>query len=493
MRRSGVLMHITSLPSPGGIGTLGSEAREFATWLKEAGMSVWQVLPVGPTGFGSSPYQSPCTHAGNVFMIDLRDLVRDGLLSESILEHLPPENEPTDAARNRKIRLLKQCFYESREKLRPMVEEFVQTHPAINDYALFMAVKDYFGGKMWSYWPDVSIRFREETAMDHYSRVLKDDIEYYKFLQYLFFRQWKALKDFVNGLGIQFLGDLPIYVAEDSSDAWANPEVFQLDQDRRPIKVAGVPPDYFAKDGQLWGNPLYNWRYLKKTGYKWWIERLKTAGELFDIIRIDHFIGFANYYAVKAGALNARNGKWEKAPGFSFFRAVKRHLPKLSIIAEDLGVVSRRVKRLLRYTELPGMKVMQFGFDSDETNPHFFPNVSENCLLYTGTHDNDTSEGWWESTKESTKEFALKYLPQREKISQSMIEAALGSVADTVIVPMQDVLSLGSEARMNTPGTVGGRNWRWRMDKDALSLVNTDSLREMNEFFGRTPREAERF
>ena len=490
MRRSGVLMHITSLPSPGGIGTLGSEAREFATWLKEAGMSVWQVLPVGPTGYGNSPYQSPCTHAGNILMIDLRELVSEGLLSKDTLDHLPAEDEPEEAVQKRKIRLLRQCFAESGAALKAEVDAFAQTHTGINDYALFMAVKDYFNGKMWSFWPDLSIRFREEGALTHYSRVLRDEVEFYRFTQYLFFRQWKALKDFVNGLGIKILGDLPIYVAEDSSDAWANPEVFQLDANRRPTKVAGVPPDYFSKDGQLWGNPLYNWKYLKKSGYKWWLERLKTASEMFDIVRIDHFIGFANYYAIKAGAVTARNGKWEKAPGFSFFRAVQRHLPKLSIIAEDLGVVSRRVRRLIRYTELPGMKVMQFGFDSDESNAHFFPNVSENCLLYTGTHDNDTSEGWWENAKESTKEFALKYLPHREKISQSMIEAALGSVADTVIVPMQDILSLGSEARMNTPGTVGGNNWKWRMDSDALKVVNTDSLREMNEFFDRAPQEA---
>ena len=485
MRRSGVLLHITSLPSPGGVGTLGKEAFEFVDWLKEAGMGIWQVLPVGPTGYGDSPYQSTCTHAGNLMMIDLRNLYESGLLSRHPEELLPAKDTYSDQMRAKKISVLRMSFSEHYADLKEKIDQFFETHEGLADFALFRAVKDYFDNRPWNQWPDMSIRFREENAMKHYEHILQEEIAFYKYTQYLFFHQWSELKEYANNKGIQLLGDMPIYVAEDSSDTWANPEIFQLDADRRPIKVAGVPPDYFSQDGQLWGNPLYNWKALKKSGFEWWLKRLKTAGELYDMVRIDHFIGFANYYAVKAGAPNARNGKWEKAPGFRFFRAVSRNLPELEIVAEDLGVVSKRVKRLLRYTGLPGMKVMQFGFDSDETNPHFILNITEHCLLYTGTHDNDTVNGWWAGLDEKKRAFALKYLPKRSTIGKSMIEAALGSMAETVIIPAQDVLDLGSEARMNTPGTVGGGNWKWRLEPDQLTDQSAMALRDMNIFFGR--------
>ncbi|MBO7385426.1 MAG: 4-alpha-glucanotransferase [Clostridia bacterium] len=485
MRRSGALMHITSLPSPGGVGTLGKEAREFVDWLSEAGMSIWQVLPIGPTGYGDSPYQSPCTHAGNDMMIDLRTLHEEGLSSKTADELLPASSKWTDTLRNNKLHALRMSFRESWSKVQSEVDAFVASHPDIADYALYMAVKNYFDGRTWTIWPDMSIRFREEKAMSHYTRILQEDINFYKYIQYIFFRQWNALHDYARSKGVQILGDMPIYVAEDSSDTWANPDMFLLDADRRPVKVAGVPPDYFSEDGQLWGNPLYNWRAQKKSGYTWWINRLKTASELYDIVRVDHFIGFANYYAVKAGAKNARAGRWEKAPGFSFFRTVQRQLPELKIVAEDLGVVSRRVKRLLRYCGFPGMKVLQFGFDSDESNPHFISNIRENCVLYTGTHDNDTAEGWWAQAPEKTKAFAKQFLPERSSISESLIEAALGSVADTVIVPVQDILGLGSEARMNAPGTVGGTNWRWRMQPGELTPQKAMDIKSMNEFFDR--------
>ena len=485
MRRSGVLLHITSLPTPGGVGTLGKEAFEFVDWLKEAGMGIWQMLPVGPTGYGDSPYQSTCTHAGSLMMIDMRSIYERGYLSRRPEDTLSVHDRYSVEMRKKKMELLKLSFDEHFAELRPKVDEFFEEHSDLNDFVLFRAVKDYFGDRAWSQWPDTSIRYHEEGAVKHYSHILKDEIEFYKYTQFVFFRQWRTLKEYANTKGIKLLGDVPIYVAEDSSDVWANPEIFQLDEDRRPIKVAGVPPDYFSQDGQLWGNPLYNWKKLKKTGYAWWLKRLKTAGELYDMIRIDHFIGFANYYAVKAGAKTARVGKWEKAPGFSFFRTVAKELPDLDIVAEDLGVVSRRVKRLLRRTGFPGMKVMQFGFDSDENNPHFILNIAENCLLYTGTHDNDTTQGWWDSASEKTKAFALKYLPKRSSISKSMIEAALGSMASTVIIPAQDVLGLGSEARMNTPGTVGGSNWKWRLKPGELTDSIAVSLKDMNLFFGR--------
>lgn len=483
MRRSGVLLHLTSLPSPGGIGTLGKDAYAFVDWLKLAGMSIWQVLPVGPTGYGDSPYQSPGTHAGNPMLIDLELLKRDGLLDADATGFKACSNRhDIKALKERALRL---SFDQSYHRVEDKVNAFARAHPDIDDFAMFMAVKDYFEGCMWTKWPDVAIRMREESALKHYGRVLRDDINFHRYAQYLFYTQWQALKAYANKRGVSIFGDMPIYVAEDSADTWANPSMFQLDQDRRPIKVAGVPPDYFSEDGQLWGNPLYDWKALKRDGYQWWLNRLRTAGELYDMVRVDHFIGFANYYAIRAGATNARLGKWEKAPGRSFFFTVKRKLPGLNIIAEDLGEVNKRVKRLLRYCGYPGMKVLCFGFDSDETNPHFPANVHKNSVVYTGTHDNDTALGWWEKASDGVKAFARAFLPDRDSICLSMIEAALGSEADTAILPMQDILQLNSDARMNAPGTVGGQNWQWRMAPDALTDELADSLRDLNEFYER--------
>ena len=488
MRSSGVLLHITSLPTEGGIGTLGADAYSFVDWLKKAGMSVWQVLPVGPTGYGESPYQSHSSHAGNMYMIDLAMLARDGLLEAGDLERFVSISDRSiDKAKALKRQALQASFEHSFARLENMVDAFTQAHPNIDDYALFMAVKDYFGGKIWTHWPDVAIRMREEGALAHYRRILKDEINFYRYTQYLFFAQWMALKAYANKNGVRILGDMPIYVAEDSADAWAAPEMFQLDRDRRPVKVAGVPPDYFSEDGQLWGNPLYDWKALRKTGFDWWIRRLKTAGELFDMVRVDHFIGFANYYAIRAGSTNARVGKWEKAPGKRFFFTVRRRLPEINIIAENLGVVSNRVKRLLRFCGFPGMKVLMFGFDSDTSNPHFLGNIEENCIVYTGTHDNDTTLGWWNRIDERVKAFAKENLPERDTICDSMIEAALGSPARLAMIPMQDLLQLDNSARMNTPGTVGGSNWMWRMERGALTNELAAKIREINDFYERTP------
>jgi len=485
MRKTGVLLHITSLPSPGNIGTLGEEAYNFIDWLKKAGMSVWQVLPVGPTGYGDSPYQSPSTHAGNMLLIDLRTLSKEGLLEDDLEYYKNTRENTYEDSKARRVRALRKSFEQSFSRVKDEVEAFVASHPAIADYALFMAVKDYFGGKMWTQWPDVAIRMRQESALEHYGRILGDDVNFYKYTQYLFFRQWKALKAYANKNGISLFGDIPIYVAEDSSDTWANPGIFQLDKDRRPVKVAGVPPDYFSEDGQLWGNPLYDWNALRKTGYAWWLERLKTTRELYDMVRVDHFIGFANYYSIRAGAKNARVGKWEKAPGKSFFRQVKKKLPDVTVIAEDLGVISKRVKRLLRFCGYPGMRVLAFGFDGGTDNPHFLANIVENSICYTGTHDNDTVVGWWNSASEGTKAFAKENLPERQTISDSMIEAAIASPAKLAMIPMQDILKLDSSARMNTPGTVGGSNWHWRMDKDALTDELAAKYLELNEFYER--------
>ena len=486
MRKSGVLLHITSLPAPGGIGTLGDEAYRFVDWLKKAGMSVWQVLPVGPTGYGDSPYQSPSTFAGNMYMIDLDHLIRDGFLSSNIDAYSSVKGLDYETLKARRLSALKLSFEQSFADVQGEVDIFIDEHPELDDYALFMAVKDYFGGIIWTQWPDVAIRMREEGALKHYRRILRDEVNFYKYTQYLFFRQWKQLKAYANQNGISIFGDMPIYVAEDSSDTWANPGIFQLDKDRHPIKVAGVPPDYFSEDGQLWGNPLYDWHALKRTGYEWWLRRLKNASELYDSLRVDHFIGFANYYAVRAGAPNARLGKWEKAPGRSFFFTVKRKLPDINIVAEDLGVVNNRVKRLLRFCGYPGMKVLAFAFDSDNENPHFLSNIGENAVVYTGTHDNDTTRGWWEKVPDSVRAFASEYLPQRDTIVDSMVEAALGSPARLAIIPVQDILELDSSARMNTPGTVGGTNWRFTLEKGALTDELATKYLELNEYYERT-------
>lgn len=485
MRQSGVLLHITSLPSEGMFGTLGKEAYHFVDWLKKAGMSIWQVLPVGPTGYGDSPYQSTCTHAGSIYMIDLRKLKEDGFLVSDIENYHNAYETSYEGAKESHVLALRKSFEESFDRVKNEVNAFVSAHPAIEDYSLFMAVKDYFSGKMWTEWPDIAIRMREERALEHYGRILNDEVNFYKYTQFLFFKQWTALKTYANNSGVSLFGDIPIYVSEDSSDTWASPEMFQLDRDRRPVKVAGVPPDYFSEDGQLWGNPLYDWKKLRRTGYAWWINRLKTTLELYDMVRVDHFIGFANYYSIRAGAPNARVGKWEKAPGKSFFTTVKRKLPELHVIAEDLGVISKRVKRLLRFCGYPGMKVLSFGFDGGQDNPHFLSNITENSICYTGTHDNDTLIGWWNQLSEETKKYALENLPERETVSDSMIEAAIGSPARISVIPMQDILHLDGSARMNTPGTVGGSNWHWRMEKGALTDELAAKYRELNEFYER--------
>ncbi|MBQ3078457.1 MAG: 4-alpha-glucanotransferase [Clostridia bacterium] len=487
MRKSGVLMHITSLPSLSGIGTLGDEAYHFVDWLKKAGFSVWQVLPAGPTGYGDSPYQSPSSFAGNIYLIDPELLRRDGLLGDDLDSLKCNHFIDYEITKSRRYQALKMSFFNNYDRLEVEVDEFISRHPEIGDYALFMAVRDYFGGLMWTIWPDVAIRMREESALKHYERILKEEINFYKYTQYLFFRQWKQLKAYANKNGITIFGDMPIYAAEDSADTWANPEIFQLDKDRRPVKVAGVPPDYFSEDGQLWGNPLYDWEKLKHTNYDWWIKRLKSAMELYDQIRIDHFIGFANYYAVRAGAENARVGRWEKAPGRSFFFNVKRRLPDINIVAEDLGVISTRVRRLLSYAGYPGMKVLSFAFDSDEQNPHFLSHIDENSVVYTGTHDNDTVIGWWEKASDSLRAFADEYLPQRDTITERMIEAALGSAARLAVIPVQDILEKDSSARMNTPGTIGNPNWRWNMEKGALTDELAEKYRELNEYYERIP------
>lgn len=479
MRESGMLLHITSLPEQGGIGTLGRSAYEFVDFLKQAGMSIWQMLPVGPTGYGESPYQSASTFAGNPLLIDMKLLEKEGILPENSFSPLPDSDQVDfDAVREQKNVLLRKAFARSFSEKKML--SFLKEHPWAEDYAFFMALKGHFGGESWMKWPQ-EIRIRKENVLAKYKEELKEEIHYHIFVQQLFFKQWDALKKYANKKGIKLFGDMPIYVAEDSADAWTNPDIFQFDKDCRPLKVAGVPPDYFAVDGQLWGNPLYKWNTLTRRKYSWWIDRLNAMGRLFDMLRVDHFIGFANYYSIPYGAENARNGEWVKSPGESFFTVVKEEVKGMEIIAEDLGEVNDRVKKLLKFCGYPGMKVLTFGFDGDETNPHFPDNYTENFVAYTGTHDNDTVLGWWSKASEEAKEFAMETLDfdEEDDISLSFIKAVLASPAERAIIPMQDFLRLGSEGRMNTPGTVGG-NWGWRMTAPATDALKKE-IKKLNQ------------
>jgi len=474
MRTSGFLMHITSLPSPGGIGSMGREAYAFADFLQSCGEHIWQVLPIGPTGYGESPYQSTSSFAGNPLLISCRKLRDDGLLTFEDEEEFKPENpEIVDypKVKENKDMLLRRCYAQSRAKLDGQIRDFVSRSAWVQDFALFTAVKKHFGDTMWSRWPDRDIRFRTPEAVRKYTDLLKEEIDFHVFCQYLFRRQWFELKKYCNERSIDLFGDMPIYVAEDSADTWTHPEIFQLDRNRIPKHVAGVPPDYFSADGQLWGNPLYRWTYLRfLRGYDWWIERMKGMAELFDILRIDHFIGFANYYSVRYGMPNARKGRWIIGPGSSLFKKLNREVRSIRIIAEDLGCVNNRVRRLLTWCAYPGMKVLTFGFDSDESNPHYIGNWTSNTVAYTGTHDNDTVLGWAEKADPKVLAFAGKTLGFKTpaEAPEAFIRALFASPCDTVIVPMQDVLGLDGSARMNLPGTIGG-NWLWRMKPDALS------------------------
>ena len=484
MRQSGILMHISSLPGPGGIGSLGREAYAFADFLKASGMTLWQVLPMGPTGYGESPYQSSSVFAGNPMLISCAMLKEEGLLEYTPdEEYIPacPDKIDFAAVRENKEMLLRRCFDKSERKLEQGLADFVQQNPWVKDFALFTAIKNHFGGAMWSKWPDRDIRVRRTECVVYYRSMLSLEVRYHIFCQYLFHRQWFALKKYCNSLGIRLFGDMPIYVAEDSADTWTHPEVFQLDKELLPTRVAGVPPDYFSADGQLWGNPLYRWKSLRFHGYNWWVERMRHMAGMYDMIRIDHFIGFANYYSVPYGAPNARNGKWIVGPGKSLFRTFRKKLPGLQIIAEDLGCLSDRVYKLLDYVKYPRMKVLTFAFGGDDGNPHLPANYPTNCVAYTGTHDNDTVLGWANSQDEHTLNHARRVLgfTSVEDAPEAFIRGVMASQADIAVFPMQDVLHLPGSCRMNLPGTIGG-NWLWRMLPGAASPEIAAHLKQLN-------------
>lgn len=490
-RCAGILMPITALPSPYGIGTIGKAAYKFADFLKASGQKIWQILPVGPTSYGDSPYQSFSTYAGNPYMIDLDFLIEDGLLTQDDIKdrNWGADPEKVDYAQLYKTRFdVLYCAYKRFKDFdHSAYELFIKENASwIDNYALYMAVKKYFGMKSWTEWPDEDIRLRKPEAVKKYEELLAFDIGFWKFVQYLFFSQWKKFRAYVNSLGILILGDMPIYVAMDSADTWANPEVFWLDKDRNPVRVAGCPPDYFSATGQLWGNPLYDWDYLKKTNYSWWFERISSAAKLFDVTRIDHFRAFDSYYAIPYPAENAIGGDWMEGPGIKFFEIMKEEIGDIPIVAEDLGLLTDGVRKLLKDSGYPGMKVLEFAFDSNEDNDYLPHNYTQNSIVYSGTHDNDTIMGWFSKAQPKDVDFAVKYchLNENEGYNWGIIRTAYASVSNYAIIQMQDILGLGSEARFNVPSTLGG-NWVWRIKANALTKELAYKLKKMSKTYGR--------
>jgi 4-alpha-glucanotransferase len=492
-RAGGILLHPSSLPGPYGIGDLGPQAYRFVNWLASTGCKLWQVLPLGPTGYGDSPYQCFSAVAGNPYLISFDALIEDGLLSQDDFADLPkfkPSQVDFGQLIPWKLDLLENAFSRLTSVSTGFREEFDQfrTDNAswLDDYALFMSLKEARGGGPWSDWEE-SLRKREPTAMEKARSDHQDDILRYSFYQFLFFRQWNKLRAYANKQDIKIIGDIPIFIAYDSADAWANPELFFLDEKSLPIVVAGVPPDYFSRTGQLWGNPLYRWDVHKKSGYAWWLERFRSVLNFVDLVRLDHFRGFAGYYEIPYGAPTAETGQWMTGPGKNFFTTISRELSgpddgTLPIIAEDLGVITPDVVELRNGFNLPGMKILQFGF-SGADNPFLPHNYPTNCVAYTGTHDNDTAIGWFESAPPEERKFALRYLNSGgSDFAWDMIRSVWSSVAVYAIAPMQDVLSLGTEARMNFPSRLGG-NWEWRMTEDDLNEALAKRLQEFNELY----------
>lgn len=489
-RSSGILLHISSLPSPYGIGTLGKEARSFADFLKAAGQRYWQMLPVGQTGYGDSPYQPFSTFAGNPYFIDLDALKEEGLLTEEELCAASWGDDPqrVDYGRIYELRfeVLRLAFERASKGDFTQAEAFFKENAFwLDDYALFMAVKARFSMRAWYEWDD-DIRLRRPEAMARYKALLREETRFYSYLQYLFFKQWRAFRAYVNGLGINLIGDLPIYVSPDSADVWAGPAYFLLDENRFPSAVAGVPPDYFSATGQLWGNPLYAWDYHGQTGYAWWKQRVAAAAELFDALRIDHFRGFESYWSIPYGDATAERGAWEKGPGLHLINALKEAFPRLPIIAEDLGVLTDGVRELLAASGYPGMKVLQFAFGAGDQNDYLPHTYGRNSVCYTGTHDNDTLAGWLETASEHELAHMNAYLGlnDEEGPAWGVLRGGLSSVASLFIAPMQDYLGLCTNCRMNRPSTLGS-NWAWRLERGACTGELAQRIRRLTALYGR--------
>jgi 4-alpha-glucanotransferase len=494
-RSAGILLHPTSLPGPYGVGDLGPAAYAWVDDLVRARQTWWQVLPLGPTGYGDSPYQCFSAFAGNLNLISPDLLIKDGLLRQTDVSGVsfPADRVAYGRVIQFKVGLLGRAWEDfqagSAAELRLPFEKFCQEQTGwLDDFALFMALKESHGGKSWLQWP-AELVLRKAGALKQAKKDLADAIGRHKFGQFLFFRQWTALKDYVNGKGIGLIGDLPIFVSSDSADVWANPNLFLLDRQRRPKVVAGVPPDYFSATGQLWGNPLYDWAVLQETAYAWWIARLRATLAQVDLVRLDHFRGFEAYWEVPAGNSTAEIGRWVPGPGADLFKALRRALGRLPLIAEDLGVITPPVEALRRQFHLPGMRILQFGFGG-AFEERFLPHAYDrNTVVYTGTHDNDTTRGWYANLTDKERNFLHRYVPHvAEDVPWELIRVAWASVADYALAPLQDVLNLGSEARMNRPGQASG-NWRWRFTTDRLTADVVDRLADLTAVYVRYGRD----
>ena len=487
-RSAGILLPIFSLPSPYGIGSLGKEAREFAKFLRDAGQTWWQVLPVGPVGAGDSPYASESTFAGEPLFLDLEALVKEGLLEQSDLEAAKvPAGGKIDYATLKKTRepLLRKAFSRLSGEKAQAVRKFAETNRWVKDYALYRAAKTHFQEKAWFDWPDKALRQHEAEAVERWRVQLAEEVAYHACVQYWFFTQWAELKAYVNQLGLQIIGDLPIYVSLDSADVWSERKEFLLDTEGKPTKVAGVPPDYFSEDGQLWGNPLYDWAAMKKDGFGWWIRRVEGASKLFDAIRIDHFRGLESYWAVPADAKSAKVGAWEKGPGMDLLGVLIGWFSNVTYIAEDLGILTDGVHELRKKSGLPGMKILEFAFSGPD-NAYLPHNYSSHCICYTGTHDNNTAMGWYANAPEKEKAFAETYLgvSGAENVCKALLRCGQRSVAELFVAQMQDYLGLGSEARINVPGVATG-NWSWQMRPGVTTPELAKEIHTLTHTFGR--------
>ena len=489
MRHSGILMHITSLPAPYGVGTMGKSALEFIDFLEKAGQTLWQILPLSPTGYGDSPYQSCSTYAGNHYLIDLDALVQDGLLTSEELSGIfwggNAEKVDFGLLYQHRLPVLRKAYsrFTDAEALEAFCRENGDWLP---DFTLYMALKDEYQGLPWFSWPD-QLKKRNPDALWQTRQNLRDSIRFYSFVQYLFFKQWNALRDYAHKKNVRIIGDVPIYVPMDSVDVWANPELFQLDGDLKPEAVAGVPPDGFTADGQLWGNPLYRGEAHKKEHYGWWLRRLGAAGKLYDIVRLDHFRGFEAYWSVPATDSTARNGHWVEGPNMDFINAVKTGLPKLELIAEDLGYLTPSLLKMRDDSGWPGMKVLEFAFDSKAPSDYLPPTYPENSVWYTGTHDNMSMRQWFETADAEAVEYAKSYmaLSEQEGYVWGTIRTACASVSRICVVQLQDYLNLSGAARMNCPGTSDGTNWTWRVQDGLCTDELAEKIYKLTALYGR--------
>jgi 4-alpha-glucanotransferase len=493
MRASGILLPITSLPSKYGIGCFSKSAYDFIDILKQSGQKYWQILPIGPTGFGDSPYQSYSSFAGNPYFIDPQTLIREGLLTKKECDGYDFGESPRYVDYGRiytsRFHMLKIAYERSSIKMDKDFHAFQNKNAFwLENYSLYMAIKDYHKGESWTAWKN-DIKFHERSTLEYYYELLEKEIVFYKYIQYLFTLQWNRLRAYANKNEISIIGDMPIYVALDSADIWSDPVLFNLDEELRPIEIAGCPPDGFSSDGQLWGNPLYRWDIHKRDGYSWWRKRIDYSFQLYDVIRLDHFKGFDEYFAIPYGDKTAKNGIWKKGPGMEFFQTILKGFKKTDFIAEDLGEITESVRKLLNDTGYPGMKVLEFAFDSLKDSAYLPHNYNKNCVVYTGTHDNNTIRGWFDSISQRERTFVIKYInkisDEVESIHWDMIRLAQQSVARLCIIPLQDYLGLGHEARINSPSTLG-HNWKWRMLNGEITQEVICKIREMTKLYGRS-------